>query len=99
MADFAKLYRDWKAPLGGVCADWPASGWAVEGDFVGIQKFVLRPVPGAKGAARRLRGRSLLVVAYSQLIAKAVVEATGGRILYLAGGRFLVATSRQEQIP
>ena len=99
MADFAKLYREWKAPLGGVCPDWPAKGWAVEGDFVGIQKFVLRPVPGAKGAARRLRGRSLLVVAYSQLIAKAVEEATGGRTFYLAGGRFLVATSRQEQIP
>src|SRR5579875_1482695 len=29
---------------------WPTKGVAIEGDFSGIQRFVLRPVPGASGA-------------------------------------------------
>jgi CRISPR-associated protein Csm1 len=73
--------------------EWPASGIAIEGDFSGIQRFVLRPVPGAGGAARRLRARSFRVLALTRLAAAKVEERfaqSGARLFYSAGGRFLV---------
>lgn len=85
-------------PMGasGAIPAWPASGIAIEGDFSGIQRFVSRPVPGASGAARRLRSRSFRVLALTRLVA-AVVEKrfwdAGSRLFYSAGGRFLVCAS------
>jgi CRISPR-associated protein Csm1 len=75
---------------------WPVNGIAIEGDFSGIQRFVLRPVPGASGAARRLRARSFRVLALTRLVAAIVEERfrdAGARLFYSAGGRFLVATN------
>ncbi len=84
---------------------WPTSGLAILGDFSGIQKYVLRPVPGAAGAARRLRARSLRVVVLTQLIADWVARELGdtsATVFYCAGGRFLVhapdAEGCQERI-
>ncbi len=75
--------------------DWPSQGLAIEGDFAGIQKFVLKPVPGAKGAAKRLRGRSLRVAALADLIANEVTaHFDSARIFYQAGGRILLYASR-----
>lgn len=77
----------------GMAEEWPANGVAIEGDFAGIQGFVLRPVPGAGGAAKRLRGRSLRVVALTQLIAEKILTEFGSRRarpFFLAGGRFLI---------
>jgi CRISPR-associated protein Csm1 len=74
---------------------WPEEGIAIEGDFAGIQRFVLRPVPGAGGAARRLRARSFRVLALTRLVAEAVVgrfHHAGAQLFYSAGGRFLVVT-------
>ena len=74
--------------------DWPREGLAIEGDFAGIQKFVLKPVPGAKGAAKRLRGRSLRVAALADLIANEVTaQFDSARIFYQAGGRILLHAS------
>lgn len=73
---------------------WPDKGVAVLGDFAGIQHFVLRPSPGAGGAARRLRSRSFRVSAYTQIIAHwclGRLSGTNPRLLYSAGGRFLLA--------
>jgi CRISPR-associated protein Csm1 len=75
---------------------WPEKGIAIEGDFSGIQRFVLRPVPGASGAARRLRARSFRVLALTRLVATAVEERFRGvqaRLFYSAGGRFLVVSN------
>jgi hypothetical protein len=55
--------------------EWPQAGFAIEGDFSGIQKFVLRPLPGAGGAARRLRPRSFRVLALTRLVAHHVEQA------------------------
>jgi CRISPR-associated protein Csm1 len=66
---------------------------AIAGDFSGIQNFVLKPVPGAGGAARRLRGRSLRVVALTERIAAWVLEQwrdAEAALFYSAGGRFLL---------
>jgi hypothetical protein len=72
-------------------ADWRQPGVVIEGDFAGIQRYVLRPVPGVGGAAKRLRGRSARVVALTELIAESARHAVPeGRLLYTAGGRFLV---------
>lgn len=79
--------------------DWPLNGIAIEGDFSGIQRFVLRPVPGAGGAARRLRARSFRVLALTRLIAEIVVnrfrEAVA-QMFYSAGGKFLVVAQPLE---
>ncbi len=69
---------------------------AVAGDFAGIQDFVFRPVPGAGGAARRLRSRSFHVSAYAELVMRWCKEqlAQGGpKTLYAAGGKFLIGVS------
>ncbi len=74
---------------------WPGKGIAVLGDFSGIQNFVYRPVPGAKGAARRLRSRSFHVSAYTELVARwclGQLAASRAKLLYSAGGRFLAVT-------
>jgi CRISPR-associated protein Csm1 len=76
---------------------WPASGLAIEGDFAGIQRFILKPVPGARGAAKRLRGRSLLVVALSHLAAQYVARAFEGTVFLAAGGRFLIWTANRDK--
>lgn len=63
------------------------------GDFSGIQTFVFRPVPGAGGAARRLRSRSFRVSAYSEMImrwCKETFAQSQPRVLYSAGGKFLI---------
>ena len=57
---------------------WPTTGVAIEGDFAGIQGYVLKPVPGARGAAKRLRGRSLQVSALTALIAQKITDITPG---------------------
>ena len=78
-------------------SEWPQNGVAIEGDFAGIQAFILRPVPGAKGADKRLRGRSFQVSALTALIAHYVQNLfRGARITYLAGGRFLLNAPEQE---
>jgi len=70
---------------------WPPQGIAIEGDFAGIQGYILKPVPGAKGAAKRLRGRSLQVSALTALLAQEVEQLfPNAEIFYSAGGRFLV---------
>jgi CRISPR-associated protein Csm1 len=72
--------------------EWPTRGIAIEGDFSGIQRFVLRPVPGASGAARRLRARSFRVLALTRLVAAAIENRfcdAGAHLFYSAGGRFL----------
>jgi hypothetical protein len=61
MPNFGMLRQAWAGQATAAQAnapEWPQAGFAIEGDFSGIQKFVLRPVPGAGGAARRLRSRS-----------------------------------------
>src|SRR5260221_13519798 len=70
---------------------WPQQGLAIEGDFAGIQGYILKPVPGAKGAAKRLRGRSLQVSALTALLAEKVEQTfPQAKIFYSAGGRFLL---------
>ncbi len=98
MTDLETYYRIWKneddgAPPPKDYPTWPASGIAILGDFSGIQTFVFRPIPGAGGAARRLRSRSFRVAAYTEIIARwclrqLPVQATP---LYSAGGRFLIS--------
>ena len=79
------------APKAAGFPDWPNHGIAIEGDFAGIQNYVLKPVPGARGAAKRLRGRSLLVSVFTQLIAGRVMAVfPQNRLVYRAGGRFLI---------
>jgi len=96
MPDFALLWRTWEGSVNAAEAkapEWPQAGFAIEGDFSGIQRFVLRPVPGAGGAARRLRARSFRVLAMTRLVADCVEQAfrdAGARLFYAAGGRFLV---------
>ena len=88
--EIAQLIEVWlrKAPRS---VGWPEQGLAIEGDFAGIQKFILKPVPGAKGAAKRLRGRSLRVVALADLIATEIVgRFNSAEIFYQAGGRILL---------
>jgi CRISPR-associated protein Csm1 len=96
MPDFELLRQAWAgiATAEQVGApDWPQAGFAIEGDFSGIQRFVLRPVPGAGGAARRLRARSFRVLALTRLVAHSIEEAftdIDARLFYSAGGRFLI---------
>ena len=81
----------------GAIPEWPTRGVAIEGDFSGIQRFVLRPVPGAGGAARRLRARSFRVLALTRLAAAKVEERfanAGACLFYSAGGRFLVVAGK-----
>jgi CRISPR-associated protein Csm1 len=98
MPDFALLRRAWAGTATAVEAtapEWPQRGFAIEGDFSGIQKFVFRPVPGAAGAARRLRARSFRVLALTRLVAHYVEQAfcdAGACLFYSAGGRFLVVS-------
>lgn len=95
----------WKQPIGEGAVlppdypGWPESGFAVLGDFSGIQDFVFRPVPGAGGAARRLRSRSFRVSAYAELVMRRCLENLSSgqpETLYVAGGRFLVAVKAFE---
>lgn len=79
--------------LGQAAADvsWLTDGVAIEGDFAGIQAYVQRPVPGAKGAAKRLRARSIRVAETTKKIALDVCREFGAAApFYVAGGRFLV---------
>jgi CRISPR-associated protein Csm1 len=72
---------------------WIAEGLVLIGDFSGIQNFVFRPVPGAGGAARRLRARSFRVSAYTELAARwcaTQLRANQPRVLFSGGGRFLI---------
>ncbi len=96
MEDFQSRRAAWSGAYVSGCLeapDWPANGVAIEGDFSGIQRFVMRPVPGASGAARRLRARSFRVLALTRLLAAAVEDCFGDsnmRLYYSAGGRFLL---------
>jgi CRISPR-associated protein Csm1 len=96
MADVGLFRRAWggeEVGAGAGAPEWPRAGLAIEGDFSGIQQFVLRPVPGAGGAARRLRARSFRVLALTRLVARAIegeFSDAGARLYYSAGGRFLV---------
>jgi len=72
---------------------WMPKGLVLFGDFSGIQNFVFRPIPGAGGAARRLRARSFRVSAYTELAARwcaTQLRANNPRVLYSGGGRFLI---------
>lgn len=99
MDNFDVLRAAWAGealPASEVIPEWPLKGIAIEGDFSGIQRFVLRPVPGASGAARRLRARSFRVLALTRLVAAAVEDrfrANGSRLFYSAGGRFLTVAN------
>jgi CRISPR-associated protein Csm1 len=102
VTDLATYRELWKKGLQGGTGvpaeypDWPARGIALIGDFSGIQKFVLRPVPGAGGAARRLRARSFRVSAYTEMIARWCLRELSSaqpHILYSAGGRFVLRTN------
>jgi len=101
MLDFGVLRRAWagdESAGDGDAPEWPQAGIAIEGDFSGIQRFVLRPVPGAGGAARRLRARSFRVLALTRLVARSVEKAfedAGAKLFYSAGGRFLVVARRR----
>jgi len=80
-------------PGGNAAPKWPVTGVAIEGDFSGIQRFVSRPVPGASGAARRLRARSFRVLALTRLVSAEIVGGfrdSAARQFYSAGGRFLL---------
>jgi CRISPR-associated protein Csm1 len=99
MTDFSAYRELWKqAPESNrVCPPdypgWLDSGLAVMGDFAGIQNYVFRPVPGAGGAARRLRSRSFHVSAYSELVmrwCKTGLAQGDPKTLYAAGGKFLI---------
>ena len=101
MEDLETYSREWQGegrPSGEFPPDypgWPDRGIALLGDFSGIQNFVFRPVPGAGGAARRLRSRSFRVSAYTELIARwclRQIPIAQPRLLYSAGGRFLIAS-------
>ncbi len=86
----SKLKRIWtgEAPAGAI---WLSEGLAIEGDFAGIQSYVLKPVPGAKGAAKRLRARSFRVAERTKRIANDVrAEFPRASLFYAAGGRFLI---------
>jgi len=90
-------YQAWtgEARALGYVPTCPEEGVAIEGDFARIQRFVLRPVPGASGAARRLRARSFRVLALTRAVAEAVIgrfRHAGAQLFYSAGGRFLVVT-------
>ena len=93
MDNFVALRSEWLGKASSNSGVWPAMGVAILGEFSGIQKFVLRPVPGAAGAARRLRARSFRVLALTRLVAAAVEKrfsSASARLFYSAGGRFLV---------
>jgi len=98
MSDYALLRRAWAGTATAAEAtapEWPHRGFAIEGDFSGIQRFVLRPVPGAAGAARRLRARSFRVLAFTRLVAHYVEQVfsdADAHLFYAAGGRFLVVS-------
>src|ERR1700739_2425862 len=98
MVTFEIARAAWEGKLGadGAIPAWPAAGVAIEGDFSGIQRFVLRPIPGASGAARRLRARSFRVLALTRLVARAVEDRfrdMDAHLFYSAGGRFLVVAN------
>src|ERR1017187_6983191 len=103
MESFEVLRATWAgefALANGQIAAWPANGVAIEGDFSGIQRFVLRPVPGASGAARRLRARSFRVLALTRLVAVSLEDRfrdAGARLFYSAGGRFLVVAAASAE--
>ncbi len=103
-SDLELNYRIWRqgetadSPATGFPA-WPDSGVALIGDLSGIQCFVFRPVPGAGGAARRLRSRSFRVSAYTELIAQWCLDQLQpgeAHLVYAAGGRFLIGTQASE---
>ncbi len=77
---------------------WPANGLAIEGDFAGIQSYVLKPVPGARGAAKRLRARSFRVAEETIQIADRVCrEFQRASLFYVAGGRFLITAPFEKE--
>jgi CRISPR-associated protein Csm1 len=103
MSDLDLLQRAWAGDASAAEAgapEWPQMGVAIEGDFSGIQRFVFRPVPGAAGAARRLRARSFRVLALTRLVAHAVEQAfpdADAHLFYSAGGRFLVVAQPSSE--
>lgn len=91
-----RLKRVWSGELA-ADAVWLLKGVAIVGDFAGIQAYVLRPVPGARGAAKRLRARSFRVAERTLRIAEAVCQEFGAASpYYVAGGRFLVSAPLQD---
>jgi len=97
---YLDIWRQGRGPgLSTVFPGWPQSGVALAGDFAGIQTFVFRPIPGAGGAARRLRSRSFRVGACTELIARwccGRLSALKARLLYSAGGRFLIGMEASD---
>ncbi len=99
MSDLETYYRIWtgegKGPLSSAgYPQWPVEGIALVGDFSGIQTFVFRPIPGAGGAARRLRSRSFRVAAYTEIANRwCLRQLTSAQAtsLYSVGGRFLIS--------
>jgi CRISPR-associated protein Csm1 len=77
---------------------WPREGLAIEGDFAGIQNYVLKPVPGARGAAKRLRARSFRVAECTKQIAGRICrEFPRTSLFYAAGGRFLLTAAFEHE--
>jgi len=98
LSTYFAVWQDGQKPREGIAGDfagWHVSGIAIAGDFSGIQNFVFRPVPGVGGAAKRLRSRSFRVSAYTEMVAHWCLNELrdfGPKILYSAGGRFLIGT-------
>jgi CRISPR-associated protein Csm1 len=95
----SQLARVWKGEAAAE-AKWLSSGLAIEGDFAGIQNYVLKPVPGFKGAAKRLRARSYRVTQLTGQIAEDVLRKFIGPShpspFYVTGGRFLLCVPLED---
>src|ERR1700740_1219434 len=94
LAEYRRIWKGEMSPAEKSYPGWLDSGFALLGVFSAIQSFVLLPLPGARGAAKRLRSRSFRVSAYTELIARFCLQNLPGssepRLLYSAGGRFLI---------
>ena len=98
MTEFSNYRQLWKqngepAATTSEYPGWHETGLAVMGDFSGIQTFLFKPVPGAGGAARRLRSRSFRVSAYSEMVMRLCAQKLSQgqpKVLYSAGGKFVI---------
>ncbi len=101
LAEYRQIWKGERSPVEKAYPGWFDSGFALLGDFSAIQSFVLRPVPGARGAAKRLRSRSFRVSAYTELIARFCIQSlpksSEPKVLYSAGGRFLIGAKEFDR--
>jgi len=76
-----------EAPLGEV----HEGHLVVQGTLSGVGSYLLRPIPAAGAAARRLRARSFRAAALSELLARRVAERLGLARLFCGANTFLLA--------